>query len=188
MHDPDAAARKALRLIGADPPNWVPDHPGIDHNVIIVGGGQTGCAIAFALRRAGSARSRYRRRRGRGGGRHLAECGADEFVAHAEDAAGAGIRIPALSFQGGTKRARRASLCGDRPHPADGLGRVSRLVSPVPRHPDPLPHQAVADRASRRIFPPASGDSMAQPGWKRRGKSCLPTASPAMAGLMCRRC
>jgi cation diffusion facilitator CzcD-associated flavoprotein CzcO len=51
--DPDADARTALRLIGPDPANWVPDHPGIDHNVAIIGGGQTGCALAFALRRAG---------------------------------------------------------------------------------------------------------------------------------------
>jgi FAD-dependent urate hydroxylase len=53
MTDPDAGAREALRLIGPDPTNWVPDQPGIDHNVLIVGGGQTGCAFAFALRRAG---------------------------------------------------------------------------------------------------------------------------------------
>jgi FAD-dependent urate hydroxylase len=51
--DPDADARTALRLIGPDPANWVPERPGIDHNVTIVGGGQTGCALAFALRRAG---------------------------------------------------------------------------------------------------------------------------------------
>jgi len=53
MTDPDADARNALRLIGPDPANWVPDREGIDHNVTIVGGGQTGCALAFALRRAG---------------------------------------------------------------------------------------------------------------------------------------
>jgi len=52
-HDPDTGAREALRLLGADPPNWVPERPGIDHNVAIVGGGQTGCALAWALRRAG---------------------------------------------------------------------------------------------------------------------------------------
>ena len=40
-------------MIGPDPANWVPDRPGVDHNVAIVGGGQTGCALAFALRRAG---------------------------------------------------------------------------------------------------------------------------------------
>ena len=51
--DPDAAARDALRLIGPDPQNWVPDRAGIDHNVTIVGGGQTGSAFSFALRRAG---------------------------------------------------------------------------------------------------------------------------------------
>jgi len=53
MNDPDADAKNALRLIGPDPANWVPDRPGTDHNVTIVGGGQTGCALAFALRRAG---------------------------------------------------------------------------------------------------------------------------------------
>jgi cation diffusion facilitator CzcD-associated flavoprotein CzcO len=51
--DPDADARTALRLIGPDPADWVPEHAGVDHNVMIVGGGQTGCALAFALRRAG---------------------------------------------------------------------------------------------------------------------------------------
>ena len=50
---PDTEAANALRLIGPDPRNWVPDRPGIDHNVAIIGGGQTGCALSFALRRAG---------------------------------------------------------------------------------------------------------------------------------------
>jgi cation diffusion facilitator CzcD-associated flavoprotein CzcO len=54
--NPDAAAATALRLIGPDPQNWVPDRPGIDHNVVVVGGGQTGSALAFALRRAGIGR------------------------------------------------------------------------------------------------------------------------------------
>ena len=53
INDPDFAAATALRLIGPDPQNWVPDRPGIDHNVMLVGAGQTGCALAFALRRAG---------------------------------------------------------------------------------------------------------------------------------------
>src|SRR5471030_3351444 len=51
--NPDANALEALRLLGPDPDNWVPDRAGIDHNVLIVGGGQTGAAFAFALRRAG---------------------------------------------------------------------------------------------------------------------------------------
>ena len=49
----DANALDTLRLLGPDPDNWVPDRAGIDHNVVIVGGGQTGAAFAFALRRAG---------------------------------------------------------------------------------------------------------------------------------------
>lgn len=51
--NPDAEALKALRLLGPDPQNWVPARSGLDHDVTIVGGGQTGAAFAFALRRAG---------------------------------------------------------------------------------------------------------------------------------------
>jgi cation diffusion facilitator CzcD-associated flavoprotein CzcO len=51
--DPDNVARETLRLIGPDPQNWVPDREGIDHNVVVIGGGQSGSAFAFALRRAG---------------------------------------------------------------------------------------------------------------------------------------
>jgi FAD-dependent urate hydroxylase len=51
--DYDNVARETLRLIGPDPQNWVPDRDGVDHNALIVGGGQSGSAFAFALRRAG---------------------------------------------------------------------------------------------------------------------------------------
>lgn len=51
--DPDHGAREALRLLGPLPEDWVPRREGIDHNVVLVGGGQNGCAYAFALRRAG---------------------------------------------------------------------------------------------------------------------------------------
>jgi cation diffusion facilitator CzcD-associated flavoprotein CzcO len=54
--DPDFAAREALRLLGADPDNWVPDRSGVDQNVTIVGGSGTGSTFAFALRRAGIGR------------------------------------------------------------------------------------------------------------------------------------
>lgn len=46
-------ARRGLDLIGENPANWVPHHPGIDHDVVVVGGGQSGLAIAFGLKRAG---------------------------------------------------------------------------------------------------------------------------------------
>ena len=52
----DQLARETLRLLGPAPDNWVPDRPGIDHNVAIIGGGQSGSAYAFALRRAGIGR------------------------------------------------------------------------------------------------------------------------------------
>src|ERR1700738_2611977 len=51
--DPDDVARETLRLIGHDPQNWVSDRDGLEHNVVVVGGGQAGSAFAFALRRAG---------------------------------------------------------------------------------------------------------------------------------------
>ncbi|HYS63945.1 MAG TPA: SidA/IucD/PvdA family monooxygenase [Paraburkholderia sp.] len=54
--NPDQAALDTLRLLGPAPENWVPDRAGIDHNVVVVGGGQTGSAFAFALRRAGIGR------------------------------------------------------------------------------------------------------------------------------------
>ncbi|MEH2406861.1 NAD(P)-binding domain-containing protein [Nostoc sp.] len=54
--DPDVGAREALRLIGPDPDNWIPDRPGVDHNVTVVGGSGSGSTFAFALRRAGIGR------------------------------------------------------------------------------------------------------------------------------------
>lgn len=53
---PDVLARESLRLLGPDPGNWVPAWSGIDHNVLIVGGGHTGVALAYGLRRAGIGR------------------------------------------------------------------------------------------------------------------------------------
>ncbi|MDM0119059.1 SidA/IucD/PvdA family monooxygenase [Variovorax arabinosiphilus] len=50
---PDHFAHEALRLLGPAPANWVPAHEGVDHNVLVVGAGQTGSAFAFALQRAG---------------------------------------------------------------------------------------------------------------------------------------
>jgi cation diffusion facilitator CzcD-associated flavoprotein CzcO len=46
-------APNILRLIGPSPENRVPNRPGIDHNVVVIGGGQSGVSFAFALRRAG---------------------------------------------------------------------------------------------------------------------------------------
>ncbi len=42
-----------LRWLGAEPANWVRERVNVDHDVLIVGGGHSGLAIAHALRRAG---------------------------------------------------------------------------------------------------------------------------------------
>ncbi len=49
----DNAAHESLRLLGADAVNWVAPNPGVDHDVAIIGGGQSGVTIAWALRRNG---------------------------------------------------------------------------------------------------------------------------------------
>jgi len=46
-----------LRLLGPAPDNWIPSLPGSDHDVVVVGGGQSGVTIAFALARAGVTRT-----------------------------------------------------------------------------------------------------------------------------------
>lgn len=51
----EAEVRRSLRYLGDDPANWVPRREGVDHDVVIIGGGQSGVAAAFALRRAGIA-------------------------------------------------------------------------------------------------------------------------------------
>jgi cation diffusion facilitator CzcD-associated flavoprotein CzcO len=51
-----AQTRRALRWVGRDPADWVRARSGVDHNVVIVGGGQSGVAIAYGLKRKGVGR------------------------------------------------------------------------------------------------------------------------------------
>jgi cation diffusion facilitator CzcD-associated flavoprotein CzcO len=51
-----AQTRRALRWAGRDPADWVRARTGVDHNVVIVGGGQSGVAIAYGLERKGVGR------------------------------------------------------------------------------------------------------------------------------------
>jgi cation diffusion facilitator CzcD-associated flavoprotein CzcO len=52
----DLAAQESLRLLGLDGNNWIAARDGIDHDVAIIGGGQSGVTTAHALLRAGVAR------------------------------------------------------------------------------------------------------------------------------------
>src|SRR5688572_14071668 len=42
----EAQTQSALRWIGREPADWVRPRAGADHNVVIVGGGQSGLSIA----------------------------------------------------------------------------------------------------------------------------------------------
>lgn len=52
----DTQTRLALRWSGRDPADWVRPSAGTDHNVVIVGGGQSGLALSYGLRRKGIGR------------------------------------------------------------------------------------------------------------------------------------
>lgn len=56
MTDLTARAARLRRLLGPDPAGWVRESAA-DHDVVVVGGGQSGLAIGFALRRAGITRA-----------------------------------------------------------------------------------------------------------------------------------
>ena len=49
----EAQTRRTLRWAGRDPANWVRARAGVDHNVVIVGGGQSGTSLAYGLKRKG---------------------------------------------------------------------------------------------------------------------------------------
>jgi FAD-dependent urate hydroxylase len=52
----DAQTTRAERWAGREPADWVRPRAEVDHNVVIVGGGQSGIAIAYGLRRKGVGR------------------------------------------------------------------------------------------------------------------------------------
>lgn len=48
-----AQTQRVLRWAGSGPPDWVRARADVDHNVVIVGGGQTGITLAHGLKRKG---------------------------------------------------------------------------------------------------------------------------------------
>ncbi|CAN5778397.1 FAD-dependent urate hydroxylase HpyO [soil metagenome] len=52
----EADVKRSMQALGGLPENWVPARPGVDHDVLIVGGGQSGVTAAFALARTGISR------------------------------------------------------------------------------------------------------------------------------------
>ncbi|MGV9796904.1 NAD(P)-binding domain-containing protein [Mycobacterium sp. NPDC003449] len=52
----EIAARESLRLLGLDGNNWIAPRTDVDHDVAVIGGGQSGITTAHALLRAGVAR------------------------------------------------------------------------------------------------------------------------------------
>jgi cation diffusion facilitator CzcD-associated flavoprotein CzcO len=52
----EAQTARAMRWAGRDPADFVRPRAGADHNVVIVGGGQSGVAIAYGLKRKGVGR------------------------------------------------------------------------------------------------------------------------------------
>jgi cation diffusion facilitator CzcD-associated flavoprotein CzcO len=52
----EAQSQRARRWLSADPADFVRPRQAADHNVVIIGGGQSGLAIAYGLKRAGVGR------------------------------------------------------------------------------------------------------------------------------------
>jgi cation diffusion facilitator CzcD-associated flavoprotein CzcO len=52
----EAQTQSAMRWIGREPADWVRPRAEAEHNVVIVGGGQSGVAIAYGLKRKGVGR------------------------------------------------------------------------------------------------------------------------------------
>lgn len=94
-----AEARRSLVLLGEAPANWVPPRDGIDHDVAVVGAGQSGLSVAFALRRAGIARTTLLDAAPAGGEGIWRSVARMESLRTAKAPPGPEIGIPALSFQ-----------------------------------------------------------------------------------------
>jgi NADPH-dependent glutamate synthase beta subunit-like oxidoreductase len=168
----DAAERlekqteNALRWIGRDPADWVRPRAGVDHNVVIVGGGQSGLSIAYGLRRKGVGRVTVIDRAAPG------ETGIWRTIARMHQLrtpktlAGPELGNAALSFRAWYETLR-VRLRRARSHCAHRLGRLPRLVS----------------AGHRRWFATARGCSRSN----RKAISCACISSPTACAASRRR-
>ena len=152
--NPDALALTTLHLLGPDPRTGCRTGPASIITSCIVGGGQTGCALAFALRRAGIGKVT------------VIDAAPDEtragiwlnaarmnLLRTPKGLVGAGTRHSHAQLPGLVRgAARRRRLCRDRPHPAHRMGGVSELVQAVPEDPGPLRHPRDPDRTGGDRF------------------------------------
>ncbi len=113
--------RSALRWAGRDPADWVRARTGADHNVVIVGGGQSGLSIAYGLKRKGVGRVEVIDRAEPGGAGIWRNIARMHQLRTPKVLAGPELGNPALSF-----RAWFETLNG--PAAFDALDRIPRLA------------------------------------------------------------
>ncbi len=113
--------RRALRWLGRDPADWVRARSGVDHNVVIVGGGQSGLSIAYGLRRKGVGRVAVIDRAAPGQAGIWRTIARMHQLRTPKTLAGPELGNPALSF-----RAWYETLNGAAAF--DGLDRIPRLA------------------------------------------------------------
>ena len=113
--------QRALRWIGRDPADWVRPRNGVDHNVVIVGGGQSGLSIAYGLKRKGVGRVAVIDRAAAGQAGIWRNIARMHQLRTPKTLAGPELGNPALSF-----RAWYETLNG--PAAFDALDRIPRLA------------------------------------------------------------
>ncbi len=121
LDDLAAEARRSLALLGETPANWTPPRPGVDHDVAVIGGGQSGLSIAFALRRAGILRTTVIDAAPPGGEGVWRGVARMETLRTAKAPPGPEIGVPALTFQAWFEAVHGADAYA-------ALGNVPRLL------------------------------------------------------------
>ncbi len=155
-----AQTGRSLRWAGREPADWVRARAGADHNVVIVGGGQSGVAIAYGLKRKGVGRVDVLDQADPG------QAGIWRNIARMHQLRTPKTLLPgpeagnvALSFRAlvrNVERPRGVRRIGSNSAPR--LGGLLGLVPAGHGHEGALSHAAHRDRAAGRRAAPAFGD------------------------------